>query len=414
MGKGSDYYQQLLNAEKLQPRNALHSFHRYFGKFIPAIPSFAIQEFTKPGDNVLDIFCGSGTTILEAKLHDRNGFGVDINPLAIMAATAKTQYIEPAELQLAYESLLQSLEADTVDYTGAPQPYCVNIDHWFRPEVKHELLKLRTHILNIQNDDIRLFFLMVFSAFMRNVSNADPRHVFPGYSKRLRQLDAEGKRRINVMSSFESAAKKRMKYLTGLPKNHATTTLFNASSRKLPPEVKDISLAVINPPYISSIRYLETMKIEMGWLDVIHNQQEYFELDKLVIGTERFYKKDLSEISTTLQLSGFQEILDSLVKTHPKMAKVVAEYFVGMQEALYELVRVLKPGGHIVIKISDSTVRGTTIPTHQYFQEILAAKGMKTIASFRDDFDPNSRSLMTSRNSYSGIMTYDWVLIFEK
>ena len=31
-----------------------------------------------------------------------------------------------------------------------------------------------------------------------------------------------------------------------------------------------------------------------------------------------------------------------------------------------------------------------------------------------DEFDPNSRSLLTARNTYSGIMTFDHVLFFRK
>ena len=41
-----------------------HYIHTYPAKLIPAIPRFFINAFTKPGDTVLDPFCGSGTTCL--------------------------------------------------------------------------------------------------------------------------------------------------------------------------------------------------------------------------------------------------------------------------------------------------------------------------------------------------------------
>ena len=43
-----------------------HTLHPYPAKFIPQIPNTLIQELSSVGDTVADIFCGSGTTLLEA------------------------------------------------------------------------------------------------------------------------------------------------------------------------------------------------------------------------------------------------------------------------------------------------------------------------------------------------------------
>ena len=43
-----------------------HGLHPYPAKFIPQIPNTLIQELSSVGDTVADIFCGSGTTLLEA------------------------------------------------------------------------------------------------------------------------------------------------------------------------------------------------------------------------------------------------------------------------------------------------------------------------------------------------------------
>ena len=44
-----------------------HSIHKYPAKLIPQIPHLFISKFCKDGDTVLDPYCGSGTTLLEAK-----------------------------------------------------------------------------------------------------------------------------------------------------------------------------------------------------------------------------------------------------------------------------------------------------------------------------------------------------------
>ena len=62
----------ILDKAKQNKRLKLHSFHRYYGKLIPAIPRAFIREFTKVGDLVFDPFSGSGTTALESRFFDRN------------------------------------------------------------------------------------------------------------------------------------------------------------------------------------------------------------------------------------------------------------------------------------------------------------------------------------------------------
>src|SRR5438132_4454190 len=67
-----------------------HGLHPYPAKFIPQIPNALIQEFSSVGDTIGDIFCGSGTTLVEGLLLKRNVVGVDANPLACLISEAKT------------------------------------------------------------------------------------------------------------------------------------------------------------------------------------------------------------------------------------------------------------------------------------------------------------------------------------
>jgi methylase of polypeptide subunit release factors len=327
-------------------------------------------------------------------------------------AGVKTSYIAEEKLTKKLNLILDNWKINSK--TKFPEePYVVNMDHWFRPEVKNELLFLKQLIIENTKSDQRNFFLATFSAFMRGVSNADPRHVFPGHSKRMRKLDEEG-RLIDVKASFIRASKKRIKQINGLNQNALTPILKTGSFNTLELDLdRKVDLVVTNPPYISSIRYLETMKIEMGWLGYLTSQKDYLALDKSVIGTERFYKDELTQIG----LVGYNEIdkqIKQLAKVHQKMSKTVFEYFVQMDQVFMKVSKLMKKGGHLVIKISDSKVRTELIKTHKHFITICEKYGFELLEDIIDEFDPNSRSLLTARNTYSGIMTFDHVLIFRK
>jgi hypothetical protein len=291
-------------------------------------------------------------------------------------------------------------------------PYIVNLDHWFRTEVLEELLALRAAIYEIPVQTERDFFLATFAAFIRGVSNADPQHVFPGYSKRMRALDEQG-REIHVQQSFDRAVRKRIKSIANLKATAGNVEAHTASSSRTDAYARNAALAVINPPYISSIRYLETMKIEMGWLSFIESKKHYLEMDRGMMGTERFYKADLQEIPPV----GIPEVDDQIERIRavaPKMAKTVSEYFRQLRPALESTCAALRQGGHLVIKISDTNLRGEVIRTGDHMKSMCLDFGMHPIHDFSDDYDSNSRSLLTARNSYSGIMTKDQILVLRK
>lgn len=52
----------------------------YWGNFVPQIPHQLMMRYTRTSDWVLDPFCGSGTTLIEAIRMGRNSVGVEINP----------------------------------------------------------------------------------------------------------------------------------------------------------------------------------------------------------------------------------------------------------------------------------------------------------------------------------------------
>ena len=72
----------------------------YHGNFIPQIPRQAMLRFTHMGDNVLDVFAGLGTTLIEARRLGRNATGIEINPnIATKAKMLVEQEKNPYEVR---------------------------------------------------------------------------------------------------------------------------------------------------------------------------------------------------------------------------------------------------------------------------------------------------------------------------
>ncbi len=419
-------YKKKLDNAKGERRAAIHSFHRYYGKLIPAIPNVFINEFTKENDIVGDLFSGSGTVAVEAKLLNRDFIGCEVNPLSHLISKVKTTTYDIDLLNKINEIIENKLY--DLEYRKKTKvenvPYCINIDHWFKPEVQSDLMYIKSIIdetlkENVKKDEYDLykdFYYSVISAIIRNVSNADPGTVFPGISKRIRRLEEEGKIHKNAIKTFINALKKRTKYfeiytnnnnsnINIINENSVTADLNNYNGK--------VSLFVTNPPYISSVRYIETMKLEMYWLEYIKSSEEYGTLAKEMLGNDKVTKKEFAHLTKT-KYDEINTIIDDINIKSPKDAYIVAKYFNDMENIIIKMNKLLKQNGKVVVKISDSNVKKTKVETGKFLTLIAEKHGFKLNTVFLDKINENSRSLTTARNTYSDIILNDNIIIWEK
>ncbi len=130
-------------AENLQPNNfslektSLWSFpdrgswathtNKYRGNWSPYIPRNLILRYSNEGDTVLDQFAGSGTTLIEAKLLNRNAFGVDINPNAIKLCKSAVNFDCPSKSHIGIRKgsaqKLFFLSSESIDLIATHPPY---------------------------------------------------------------------------------------------------------------------------------------------------------------------------------------------------------------------------------------------------------------------------------------------------
>lgn len=111
------------------PKNSYltHNIHKYTAKLIPHIPRYLITKHAPEGSLVLDPFCGSGTTILEARLLGHCAIGIDINPLAVLISKVKTTPLDEIDLELAVKTINKKL----VNYQKQQEISFPNIKYWF-------------------------------------------------------------------------------------------------------------------------------------------------------------------------------------------------------------------------------------------------------------------------------------------
>jgi DNA modification methylase len=64
----------------------------YRGNFAPQIPRNLILNYSSEGDLILDPMVGSGTTLIEARLLNRNAIGIDVNPTPVQITSERINF----------------------------------------------------------------------------------------------------------------------------------------------------------------------------------------------------------------------------------------------------------------------------------------------------------------------------------
>ncbi len=99
----------------------------YRGNFAPQIPRNAILNYSEAGELVLDPMVGSGTTLIEARLLNRNAIGIDINPKAVNLTAERIGFEVPNPskqvVQLGNAQKLSGIQDHSVDLIVTHPPY---------------------------------------------------------------------------------------------------------------------------------------------------------------------------------------------------------------------------------------------------------------------------------------------------
>jgi DNA modification methylase len=388
-----------------------HAFFPYPAKFIPQIPRYFIKEYMHNHHTLLDPFCGSGTTLVEAQMLGYESYGIEINPLGRLLTEVKTTPLNLTKFKVEYEKLIQRLESGEIEPLIPEFP---NKDYWFPKHIQEELGKIRKSIEEVKDESIKKFFLVCMVAIIRKCSNADPRISKPVYTAKMK-LNQE--RKIDVLKSFKSKVleyRERVFTLSNfLESNTVKATVIGNDAREIKLPDSSVYMVLTSPPFINAQEYFRTTKFEIYWTGLA-TPEEVKDMESKMVGLERVSNKDINELHQ-LNLAGLEkidEITRRIYETDRQRAFIFYDYFVQMIKVFNEVKRVLYDEGFFVITIGDNTIRKISIKTHELV--IAAAKhvGFKPITVNYDLI--KVRQLSTKRNSTAGLMDKEWAMVFKK
>lgn len=277
-GEQDSLFQQLSTVdwsfENRKPRG-LDAVHPYPAKFVPELPGSILDALPRPNGVVLDPFCGSGTTLVEAQTRGFAAAGIDLNPIACLISRVKTSPL-PDGLDSSVEKVLAAAQKERRDVPGS----IPNIDHWFAKFIQHELASL-THAISTAAASHQDILRLALSSIVVRVSNQESDTRYAAIKKNL----APGA----VFTAFKTTATRLIALLKSREPASATVEVVNNDTLALDwGRFGKLGAVITSPPYPNAYEYWLYHKYRMYWLGF----DPLLVKDKEIGARAHFFKKN--------------------------------------------------------------------------------------------------------------------------
>lgn len=374
-------------------RYSAHGLHEYKGKFNPQVPKAILNILAIPfGSRVLDPFCGSGTSLVEAVHLGMRATGTDINPLAVFLANAKITSLktDPDELRAAAKAVSRK-KAVPKPSGDARETYLAS---WFEPRILREIERLRLTLSGLERGTATILAACA-SNLLREYSAQEPmdlrirRRKTPLPEKPFADAFAEAVERF----AFRTERAQEVLGKTG------SGQALLLDSRELTPDSPGIDCrfdcALTSPPYATALPYIDTQRLSLVWLGLIH-PEEILPLEARLVGSRESRGAERRELTKLLESNGASlpraqvsycmKLLNSLGESDGFRRKAVPgllyRYFAGMAASFRGVRSVMRDGSPYALVVGGNhTVLGGRrfdIDTPAHLASLAEANGWRT------------------------------------
>lgn len=407
-------YDKEWNFEDFSMSEYTHTIHSYPAMMMPRIARNFIHQYASKNSVILDPYMGSGTTLLEGMVENvKKVIGFDLNPLAVLIATVKTTKFDLDEIKKEIDNLDYNL-SKLVDYA---RPTFSILESWFKEDTIEDLSKLKTIINSIENDQTRLFFMLVFSETVRFVSltrNGEFKLYRIAESKR----GSHNPDTIDIFFQKLNLTYETIKDFyenTNFLESNTEIQITNDALINSDIEPNSIDLVVTSPPYGDSgttVAYGQFSRLANEWLDF----PDPIKLDSKLMGGARIkdeIKFDIPELDNAVA-----KIKELEAEEKSKRVPSVISFYKDYEESIRKVSEVVKPNGTVIYVVGNRRVRNVELPTDIITAKMFERLGFtheKTIV--RDIINkrmPNKTSPSNNRGQKTSTMTFEYIVVLHK
>jgi DNA modification methylase len=403
---------------------SVHDWYRFVLAFPPHLVDDYINRFSLDETSLLlDPFCGTGTTLVQAKLRGILSIGVEVHPLAFFAAQVKLDW------DIAANELLEHSRQVAENTMSELQKQGIEDSPLFLTEKMVSYQELRNLPDNLQKlllansiSPLPLHKTLVLLEQLEKNKSRFFRHQLLALAKalvasvgNLKFGPEVGIGRIKddapVVSVWLNLVKNISQDLAKLSLLKETTAnVFNSDSRQSLNMLKSASVTAVitSPPYPNEKDYTRINRLESVLLGFINNKDELQKVKKSLLcsNTRNVYKENRAdevaqnnlEVQTlATQIETKRIMLGKTSGFERLYSRVVQLYFGGMTRHLSNLRPLLRPEAQLAYVVGDqASFFRIPIPTGQLIARIAEDLGytVKDIEVFRTRFSTATKQYL--------------------
>ena len=397
----------------------LHEWYPYMEGYSPEFVSNIIETFAPEARDILDPFCGSGTTALVAAMRGGTGYYSEVNPVCryVINAKALALTLSIKERHRISDELVSI--SKTVENNIKKSAKDVELSNSFssafgeRPffdaENYDSVLRSRKYADKIERQDAAIgqFFtvavlrslipssLLVRRGDLRFLTEKELTKGLPRFVDLLKES-------LELIASdlldAEAAA--------------GRTSFVGEDARSLSNNMDmTVDAVITSPPYLNGTNYFRNTKIELWFLRHITGKTDLRKYRDTAITSgindvtrSRLHIARRSEVrfQSALLKKTLKKLNESAYDS--RIPAMVENYFYDMADALADIPKVLNSGGIVAIDLGDSVYSGVHVPTHKILSEIMVSNG----------FIEENMVLLRERQSRGGTKLSQTLQVFKQ
>ncbi|MBE3561510.1 MAG: XcyI family restriction endonuclease [Ktedonobacteraceae bacterium] len=409
-----------LVSNQVNKKLPINRWFRYKESFSEPLIQYLIHHVLKRhrAGTLLDPFAGVGSALFAARIEGWKASGIELLPVGIYATQARlaAERVDLDEFRAAIAEILQLdfLEYETQDY----QLKHITITRGAFPP--HEERQLTGYIAYckqfITKSDIQLLLLFAAFCVLEEMSYTRKDGQFLRWDVRSgRSWGAIPFNKGKIATFREAIEEKLQQMITDLEERYVQPALFDeakpgvlgpepelrqGSCLEVLPQLESSSVdaVITSPPYANRYDYTRTYALELVFLGLDEEQVKQLRQDMLSCTVENKDKRDrLQSFYTFLGREIDFEIIDTAFSRQAALQEVlhildeyqaqgklnnagvvtlVRNYFYEMCFVIYELARILKPGGTIVMVNDNVRYAGEEVPVDLILSDIAETFGL--------------------------------------
>ena len=254
----------------------VHRLHPYLGKFVPQLVEIFLRKYQPT--MVVDPFCGSGTTLVEAKALGIESFGCDISEFNCLLSQVKTS---DYDIEIVESEVLDAFHSSDGVHTGwlleTKHKYAASqyLQDWFATKALQELQNYQAVIPNYRYQDLLKIILSRSARSARMTTHFDldfPKkpQIEPYQCYKHSRICSPTQSARQFLKRYSLDTIKRVREFSKLQSQSRVEVVYG-DSRTV--EFPQCDLVVTSPPYVGLIDYHEQHRYAYELLGLNWNEE---------------------------------------------------------------------------------------------------------------------------------------------